>query len=155
MSKIKHNSGYDLIKDLIEKAKKNNVVQLQDEQASFSGPFYVINGKELLNFGYCGYLGLEHDDFIKQGSINEIKKNGLQFGVSRAYITSTPEKDLLTLLRRIFKNNIIIINSSTSSSHIGNIPNLVSKNDAIILDQQVNFSVQTGCQLCSQNGTTI
>ena len=35
MSKIKHNSGYDLIKDLIEKAKKNNVVQLQDEQASF------------------------------------------------------------------------------------------------------------------------
>ena len=155
MSKIKHNSGYDLIKDLIEKAKKNNVVQLQDEQASFSGPFYVINGKELLNFGYCGYLGLEHDDFIKQGSINEIKKNGLQFGVSRAYITSTPEKDLLTLLGRIFKNNRIIINSSTSSSHIGNIPNLVGKNDAIILDQQVHFSVQTGCQLCSQNGTTI
>jgi len=155
MSKIKHNSGYDLIKDLINKAKDHNVVQLLDEQSSFSGPHYKINGETLKNFGYCGYLGLEQDEFLKQGAINEIKKNGLQFGVSRAYITSSPEQELIYLLGRIYQNNRIIVQSSTSSSHIGNIPNLVGKKDAIILDQQVHFSVQTGCQLCSQNGTTI
>lgn len=155
MTKIKHNTGKDVTFEVFEQAKERKIIHLYDDQDSFSGPAFNLEGRPLLNFGYCGYLGLEQDTYLKEGAIKELTKNGLQFGVSRVYITSKPEQKLLSLLSRIFKNNRIIVQSSTSSSHIGNVPNLVGPNDAIVLDQQVHFSVQTGSQLCKQNGTTI
>jgi len=154
VAKIKHNNSYDTYKLILDQAKSNNLIQLQDS-SNFCGTKYRVNDRDLLNFGYCGYLGLEMHKALKNGATDFVNRYGLQYGISRAYMTSKPEKELLELLSEMYGGQHIIIHSSTSSAHIGNIPNLISSEDAIILDQQVHFSVQTGAQLCRQNGTHI
>lgn len=155
MAKIKHNNGFDTLRTIIDDAKQRGLIQLLDQSKSFNGEKYTINDRKLINFGYCGYLGLEMHQELKKGAISLIENYGLQYGVSRAYITSKPEEELLNLLSNIYKGCPIIVQSSTSSSHIANLPNLVESEDVIILDQQVHFSVQTGAQLCRQKGVPI
>ncbi|MCB0737425.1 MAG: aminotransferase class I/II-fold pyridoxal phosphate-dependent enzyme [Bacteroidetes bacterium] len=155
MAKIRHNDSYSTYESIINDAKQRGLIQLQDTSQGFNGKNYQINDKALLNFGYCGYLGLEMHSALKNGAIECLSNNGMQYGVSRAYITSQPEKELLGLLSEIYDHQPVIVQSSTSSSHIANIPNLIEGSDAIILDQQVHFSVQTGAQLCRQNGVPI
>lgn len=155
MARIKHNDSFNTYKEILDRAKQNGLIQLNDESSQFSGRQYEVDGKQLFNFGYCGYLGLEMHESVKQGAIDYIQKHGTQYGISRAYMTSGPERDLLELLSEMYGGQQIIVHSSTSSAHIGNIPNLIDGNDAIILDQQVHFSVQTGAQLCRQKGTHI
>lgn len=155
MAKIKHNNGFETLRTIIDDAKQRGLIQLQDQSKCFNGEKYTINNRKLINFGYCGYLGLEMHSELKQGAISLIENYGLQYGVSRAYITSKPEEELLKLLSGIYEGCSIIVQSSTSSSHIANLPNIVDSEDAIILDQQVHFSVQTGAQLCRQKGVPI
>lgn len=155
MARIKHNDSFTTYKEILDRAKENGLIQLNDDSEQFSGRQYEVDGKLLYNFGYCGYLGLEMHDKIKQGAIDSIQKHGTQYGISRAYMTSGGENKLLDLLGQMYGGQKIIVHSSTSSAHIGNIPNLIDGEDAIILDQQVHFSVQTGAQLCRQKGTHI
>lgn len=155
MAKIKHNSSFHIFKEISTVAKERGIAHLNDTRQNFDGKYYIVNGKKLLNFGYCGYLGLEMDTFLKSGAHKAIDNQGLQYGVSRAYVTSNTEQNLVSLLSKIFDNNPVIVHSSTSSAHIANLPNLLEHSDAIVLDQQVHFSVQTAAQLCGQNGVKI
>ena len=155
MARIKHNDSFNTYKEILDRAKESGLIQLTDDSAQFSGRHYEVGGRALYNFGYCGYLGLEMHDKIKQGAIDYIQKHGTQYGISRAYMTSGAENNLLDLLSQMYGGQKIIVHSSTSSAHIGNIPNLIDGEDAIVLDQQVHFSVQTGAQLCRQKGTHI
>lgn len=155
MAKIKHNDSFTTYKDILDRARSEQLLHLQDDSDVFNGRAYQVNGSSLLNFGYCGYLGLEMHESIKQGATDYIQKHGLQYGVSRVYMTSSIERKLLALLSEMYGGQKIIVFSSTSSAHIGNIPNIIEGNDAIILDQQAHFSLQTGAQLCRQKGTHI
>lgn len=155
MARIKHNDSFTTYKDILDRARNEQVLHLQDDSEVFSGRSYEVNGRSLLNFGYCGYLGLEMHEALKNGATEYIQKHGLQYGVSRVYMTSGIERKLLSLLSEMYGGQKVIVFSSTSSAHIGNIPNIVEGNDAIILDQQAHFSLQTGAQLCRQKGTHI
>ena len=80
---------------------------------------------------------------------------GTQFSVSRAYLEADINLALEALLSQMYNGCPVIVQSSTSTCHISAIPSLVRESDAIILDQSVHMSVQTGCQLAAQRGVPI
>jgi 7-keto-8-aminopelargonate synthetase-like enzyme len=155
MAKINHNNSLDTVDELLTDAKHRGVIHLKtDINLNISRKLSVSN-KELLNFGTCGYLGLEADQRLKDGAIDFVQRYGTQFGISRGYLSSGINVQLEEYLSQMFDNRNVITYSSTSAAHISVIPTLITQEDAIILDQQVHFSVQTAAQLLRQKGVPI
>ncbi|MES2590778.1 MAG: aminotransferase class I/II-fold pyridoxal phosphate-dependent enzyme [Bacteroidota bacterium] len=154
MAKINHNNSLDTIDVLFTDAKNRGIMHLVSDIPSVSGRKLPVFNGELLNFGTCGYLGLELDQRLKDGAIDFTQKYGTQFGISRGFLSSGINEQLEDYLSQIFGKPVITY-SSTSSAHISVIPTLIHYDDAVILDQQVHMSIQTASQLLRQKGVPI
>lgn len=154
MAKVNHNNYLDTIDDLITDATSRGILQLHTEDNTLTGRKFKVNDRELINFGTCGYLGLEMDPRLKKAVVDYVERYGTQFSVSRTYLSSGPNLELEELLGKIYNTDVIVY-PSTSSAHISVIPTIVRDRHAVIMDQQVHMSVQTGCQLLRQKGIPI
>lgn len=155
MAKIKHHNFNDTINDMLVEAKRRGVIQLEFEGDSWKGDTMQINNRELVNFGTCGYLGLENHPKIIEEVIEFTKRYGTQFSVSRSYLVSKQSNLLEEYLSKIFSGRPVISYTSTTMAHSSIIPIVVGNNDAIILDQQVHATIQTATQLMVSKGVPI
>jgi len=155
MAKINHHNSADTLDELLTDAKNRGILHLYTDVDKITERKLKIADKELLNFGTCGYLGLELDQRLKDGAVEMLQMYGTQFSVSRTYLTSGIHGQLESYLSAMYDNSPVITYSSTSAAHISIIPTVVNYNDAVILDQQVHMSVQTAAQLLRQKGATI
>ncbi|HAI16660.1 MAG TPA: hypothetical protein DCM10_00690, partial [Xanthomarina gelatinilytica] len=73
MAKIKHNNFINTVNEVINNARRQNIVHLYAEDKKFSGRLIKINGKSLFHFGTTGYLGLEQDQRFKEAAIKAIE----------------------------------------------------------------------------------
>lgn len=155
MAKINHNNYLDIVDAVWTSAKERGIMHINSEEQSFSGEKFTIKGRDLINFGTCGYLGLEtHPDLIA-GSIELTRKFGTQLSMSRAYIRPAYIQELEELMSQIFDGNKVICYTSTSNAHISVIATIIKPDDLIILDQQVHFSVQFPCKNAKLQGTEV
>lgn len=155
MAKISHPNFVDTINDVLTEAKKREVLQLESLDDKWLGSHININQKDLINFGTCGYLGLESHPKIIQKTIEFTQNFGTQFSVSRTYLTSKQNKYLEQLLSEIFNHKPVIAFTSTTLAHIAILPIVVGNEDAIILDQQSHISIQNAAQLMAPKGVPI
>jgi len=155
MAKSKHHQFIDTIDEVLTDAIKKGIFHLYTEdEDNFSGRIIKVKGKELINFGLCGYLGLEIDERLKKGVIEAVLKHGTQFAASRAYISNGLYVQLEKLLNKIF-DAYVVISPSTTLGHISAMPVVIEDSDVIILDQQVHSSVQTAAQLAKIRGVKV
>lgn len=154
MAKINHNNSLDTIDALFTEAKNKGIMHLVSDVLETQDYKLCINGTKMLNFGSCGYMGLESDQRLKDGAIDFIQKYGTQYGISRGFLSSGINEELENYLAKIFGRSVITY-SSTSSAHISVIPTIIQPTDAVILDQQVHMSVQTATQLLLSKGTIV
>lgn len=155
MAKINHNNYLDTINVLIDDAKSRGILHLQTDDNEFTGREFPVDGRDLLNFGTCGYMGLETDPRLKEKAIEYVQKYGTQFSVSRTYLTFGPNAALEEKMSAMYGGQDVIVYSSTSTAHISIVPSIVRDGHAIILDQQVHMSVQTACQLVRPRGIPV
>lgn len=155
MAKINHNNSLDTIDELFTDAKNRGIMHQVSDITEISGRKVPVFDRELLNFGTCGYLGLELDQRLKDGAIDFTQKYGTQHNISRAYLASGIHLQLEEHLSQMFDNRPVLTYSSVAAAHISVIPTLITREDAIILDQQVHMSVQTAAQLLRQKGIPI
>ncbi len=118
------------------------------------GTTISLNGKETNLFGSCSYLNLEIDERLKDAAKKVIDTFGVQFSSSRAYISLPIHSELEGLLSKIF-GAPALVTTSTTLGHMANLPVIVGKNDAIILDQQVHNSVQMATRTVAATGTHV
>ncbi len=144
--KNKHEMVIDIVNQVATIASKLGIVHTSTEDISLDGRHITIKGEKLLYFGSCGYLGLEHDERIKNGAIDAVHKYGTQFSSSRAYVSSSYYAESEALLSKMFFNKPVLLLQSLTVGHMSNIPILVGNDDAVIMDSQVHDSVQTGVQ---------
>lgn len=144
--KNKHEMVIDIVNQVASIAAKLGIVHTTTEDIALDGRHITIKGNKLLYFGSCGYLGLEHDERIKNGAINAIHKYGSQFSSSRAYVSSSYYAQAEELLSKMFFNKPVLLLQSLTVGHLSNIPILVGNDDAVIMDSQVHDSVQTAVQ---------
>ena len=154
MAKIKHNNFLDTVNEVFTDAKQEGVMHLYADGDNFSGRTIGVNHRKLFHFGTTGYLGLEQDTRLKAAAIEAITKYGTQFPLSKSYISNPLYKELEEKLTQMYQNPIIITKNSTLG-HMGVIPNAVSDQDAIILDHQVHWSVQSAAKVLKNRSVPI
>ncbi|HEX9601903.1 MAG TPA: aminotransferase class I/II-fold pyridoxal phosphate-dependent enzyme [Mariniflexile sp.] len=154
MAKIKHNNFLDTVNEVFTDAMQEGVLHLYAEGDTFSGRTIGVGNRQLYHFGTTGYLGLEQDPRLKAAAIDAITKYGTQFPLSKSYISNPLYKQLEEKVTDMYQNPIIITKNSTLG-HLGVIPNAVNDRDAIILDHQVHWSVQSAAKVLKSRSVTI
>ncbi len=140
--------------DIIKEAKEKGIAHQDLEDQEFSGREVRINGKDILNFGNCSYLGLEINPKIKQGVIDATIKYGSLLSNSRGYFSSPLYAEFEGYLKQIFPG-YQVVTTTTTLGHCSALPLLIDKDDEIILDQYVHNSVRMAACICKANGTGI
>src|SRR5690606_13606823 len=154
MAKIKHNNFLDTVNDLMGDATREGILHLYAEGNEFSGRKIGLRGKSLHHFGTTGYLGLEQDPRLKNCSMEAIQRYGTQFPLSKSYISHPLYREFDDLVQQMYGLPVIITKNSTLG-HLGTIPSLVRSGDAIILDHQVHWSVQSACHVLKSQGVAV
>jgi 7-keto-8-aminopelargonate synthetase-like enzyme len=154
MAKIKHNNFLDTVNEVFTDAKQEGVLHLYAEGESFNGRTIGVKNRSLFHFGTTGYLGLEQDIRLKEAAINAIRKYGTQFPLSKSYISNPLYRRLEEKVTEMYGHPIIITKNSTLG-HIGVIPSAVKDQDAIILDHQVHWSVQSAAKILKNRSVPI
>ena len=144
----------DLINKNVKNAKAQGIAQLITTNQKLDGRTITTKENQFVNFGSCSYLGLELDERLKNASIEAIHKYGVHFSCSRSYLSINPYDELEELLGQIFGYPTIAA-PSTTLGHMSNIPVLVGRNDAVILDHQVHASVQNAVKMVKASGTHV
>ncbi|MEX2568095.1 MAG: aminotransferase class I/II-fold pyridoxal phosphate-dependent enzyme [Cyclobacteriaceae bacterium] len=137
----KFKDNIDQINEISNIARDRKVAHLYAEDERLEGKYFTIQGKKMLNFGSCSYLGLETDLRLKAAAIQAIENYGTQFSSSRTYVSFTLYKELEKLLSNIFEHPVIL-SSTTSLGHQAVIPIIIADGDAVILDHQAHISMQ-------------
>jgi 7-keto-8-aminopelargonate synthetase-like enzyme len=154
MAKINHNNFLDTVNEVFTDAKQEGVLHLYAEGETFNGRTIGVKNRSLFHFGTTGYLGLEQDVRLKEAAIDAIRKYGTQFPLSKSYISNPLYSRLEEKVTEMYGHPIIITKNSTLG-HIGVIPSAVKDQDAIILDHQVHWSVQSAAKILKNRSVPI
>ncbi len=154
MAKIQHNNFLDSVNEVFTDAEREGVLHLYAEGDSFNGRTIGVKNKKLFHFGTTGYLGLEQDSRLKEAAVEAIRRYGTQFPLSKSYISNPLYRQLEEKVTAMYQNPIIITKNSTLG-HMGVIPSAVDDRDAIILDHQVHWSVQSAAKVLKNRSVAI
>ncbi|MDX5417984.1 MAG: bifunctional aminotransferase class I/II-fold pyridoxal phosphate-dependent enzyme/GNAT family N-acetyltransferase [Hymenobacteraceae bacterium] len=154
MAKIRHNNILDTVDSVLSVSKKKGIIHLHAEDQSLSGQHLTLNGRKVLHFGTCGYLGLEHHPAVKRGAIDAIERFGTQFPMSRTYISNPLYSELENLVQQLY-NAPAVISKNCTLSHLTTIPSIIRQSDLVILDHQVHASVQEAVKKLLSQGVTV
>jgi len=152
--KSKHEQNLETVNKIFINSKALGVTHLLTEDENFDGQHIQINGKELINFGSCSYLGLELDQRLKDAGKEAIDKYGMQFSSSRAYVSIGLYGELEELFEEMFGQPVILAPTVTLG-HLANIPVLVGDRDAVIVDTQAHASVQQAVDMLKLRKITV
>ncbi|MDL5513250.1 aminotransferase class I/II-fold pyridoxal phosphate-dependent enzyme [Arenibacter sp. M-2] len=154
MAKIKHNNFLDTVDSVFNDAKRQGVLHLYAEGDRLTGRHIRIGQRNLFHFGTTVYLGLEQDQRLKKAAMDAIDRYGTQFPLSKTYISHPLYRTLEEKLTEMYSTPIIITKNSTLG-HLGVIPSAVADQDAIVLDHQVHWSVQSAVKLLKSRSIPI
>jgi 7-keto-8-aminopelargonate synthetase-like enzyme len=139
---------------IVDMGLNHGLAQRTTEDQAFNGRTICLNGKHVLNFALCSYLGLEQDSRLKQGTIDAVTRYGTQFAISRTYMSATPYTELEAQLEKLFGSHALAT-PTTTLGHIAALPVLIQKGDAIIIDQMAHNSMQTAAKLVQAEGVPV
>lgn len=154
MAKIKHNNFLETVNEVFTDATQEGVLHLYADENTSPGRTIIIKGRKLYHFGTTGYLGLEQDSRLKKAAISAIKRYGTQFPLSKSYISHPLYKGLEEKVSKMYQTPTIITKNSTLG-HLGAIPSAINDRDAIILDHQVHWSVQSAAKVLKTRSVPI
>lgn len=127
-------------------AEESGALMQTADDVVYEGRYVHLNGKQLLNYGSCSYLGLELRDELKRGAIDAVTRFGTQFPFPRAMLQNPLYLELEATLSQI-TGGYPVIAASTSLGHISTLPVIVGTKDAVLIDMMAHASVHTAASL--------
>ena len=114
-----------ILDEVLTEAAGKGLLQLSpDDAGPLDGRTLSLNGREVVSFGSCSYLGLELDPRMKQATIDAVLRYGTQFSSSRGYLSSPQYIELEALLSEMFGGHVLVT-PTTSLGHLSVLPVLV------------------------------
>ena len=114
----------------------------------------TINGEKFVTFSLSDYLMLMHDERIKNGAIEAIKENGFNLSISREYMRLELTDQAENILSKVFGNPVVLY-PKTTLAHIGAIPLLIDKSDAVIFDHYAHSTIGMAVEMVRARGTHV
>lgn len=126
-------------------AKEAGLARIRVGDARLEGGIITIDGRRVLNFGSCAYLGLNVEERLKQGAIEAINRFGPVFSSSTAYTSVDLYTELEERLTRICEATVVLA-TTTTLGHLAALPVLIGSEDVVLIDSQAHASVHLATQ---------
>ncbi len=140
----------DMITDAVAMGVGHHTAQDQH----LAGRTIRIDGRDLINFASCSYLGLELDPRIISGVVDAATRYGSQFSSSRVFVSAPAYGELEEQLSALFGADTLVA-PSTTLGHLATLPVLIGPEDAALLDHHVHNSVQMASNQLAIAGTKV
>ena len=127
-------------------------VRVEDDR--LQGDLLTIEGKRVVNFGSCAYLGLNLDPRLKAGAIDAIEKYGPVFSSSNAYTSLDLYTQLEAKLSQLFDAHVVIP-TTTTLGHLAALPVLIGDGDGVLVDSQAHSTVHLATQVLQAEGIPV
>jgi 7-keto-8-aminopelargonate synthetase-like enzyme len=111
-----------------------------------NGRHVTVDGKRLLNFGSCSYLGLEGRPELREAAHDALEAYGTQFHFSRAFLECPLYVELESHLAAM-TGRPVAVTASTTLGHMSALPVLIGESDTVLIDQFAHASLHTALQL--------
>lgn len=119
------------------------------------GSTITVDGREIVNFGNCSYLGLSVDERIKRGAIEATERFGPHYSSSQMYSAVDLYSELEELLVRMTDAPALVLPPTTTLGHLACLPTLIGEGDAVVLDAHSHASLQLTMQVLSGRGIPV
>ncbi|MBN2639184.1 MAG: aminotransferase class I/II-fold pyridoxal phosphate-dependent enzyme [Bacteroidales bacterium] len=138
---------------VIDASKKANVGHVATRKIMTPGERRLeIKGEKFVTFSLSDYLMLMQDERIKQGAIESIKNNGFNLSISREYMRLHIVDEAEEILSKVFGNPVVLY-PKTTLAHVGALPLLIDRKDAIIIDHHAHSTIAMASDICKAHGT--
>ena len=144
----------ELANQVIIEARSFGILHHTIQNHASDGAKLLVNGKQLIHFGNCGYLALANDERLKSAAIDAIQRYGISLPCSRTYASYTYHEEAEALLGQIFGKPTLLA-QNTTHAHMAAIPVLVKRGDAIIIDQQAHTSLHNATAFAQSTGAYV
>ncbi|NEA33215.1 aminotransferase class I/II-fold pyridoxal phosphate-dependent enzyme [Streptomyces sp. SID13031] len=134
------------VMDILTIGEGFGVVHAAAQDDRLDGRIVTVDGRRLVNFGSCGYTGLEMHPALKDAVAEAVQRYGTQFSTTRAFLSSPQYADAEAALSTLF-GRPAAISASTSMGNLAALPILVGSGDVLLLDSQVHRSVRMAARL--------
>lgn len=136
-----HAERNQLLNETAKVLATRGLIHLTADREPNDGRHLFLGGQKLVNFGSCSYLGLEVDERLKDGACEAVRRYGVQFSSSRAYVSTPLYAEYEELLSEIL-GSPVVVTQTTSLGHLAALPVIVGERDAVLYDVLVHASVQ-------------
>lgn len=143
-----------IVEGLHREAGDRGVLYRHADDAPLHGRVIHLDGRPLVTFGSCSYLGLEFHPELVRGVMDAVRRYGTQFSQSRGYASAAPYGELEARLSTLLGGHALVT-PSTTLGHQMVLPTLATEKDAILVDNQVHRSVQVAATLAQANGAHV
>jgi 7-keto-8-aminopelargonate synthetase-like enzyme len=144
----------ELLEQMMREAAAQGLILRTADDEQLDGRTIGLDGRPMLNFASCSYLGLELDPRMRAGVCEAVMRYGTQFSSSRSYLQAPAYLELEERLGEMFGAHALVV-PSTTLGHAAALPVLVGSQDAVILDQHVHHSVQMAVNHVRVQGTHV
>jgi 7-keto-8-aminopelargonate synthetase-like enzyme len=144
----------DALDDLVTTAASQGLIHCAAQDDQLDGRVITVDGRRLVSFGSCSYLGLETHPEIVAAVVDAVTRYGSQFSSSRSYLSAPGYAPAEAALTEMF-GRPALISPSTTMGHIAALPVVVGSDDIVLLDAQVHFSVQVAVRLVQAEGIPV
>lgn len=151
----RHERILDLIETSMGHGVDAGVIRVRIDEQAATGDTITVNGREMVNFGSCAYLGLNVDPRLKRGAIEAIERFGPVFSSSTAYTSVDLYTVLEERLTRMFGSGHVILPTTTTLGHLAALPVLISPDDTVLVDVQSHASVHLATDVLRGRGVTV
>lgn len=124
------------------------------ENDALDGQVLVIDGKPVVNLGWSGYLGLEFDRRVIEGAVSAVRRYGVQFTSSRAYLSSPLYGELEAKLAEIVGMPVLVAPTTTLGHH-SCMPVAMESGDLVVIDDAAHASMHQLIPMLRAQGATV
>ena len=141
-------------KRLFQRGIDAGIIRVQLEDEKLEGPHVTIQGRRVINFGTCSYLGLGLDRRLIDAATKAIDQYGVTHSSSSVY-TSLPLYGELEEGLGEMVGGHVLITPTTTLGHLNALPVLVDDDSLVLIDTQAHASLILTTQVLSSNGAEI
>ena len=151
-------SRHERLLQLFEKnalaARAAGLYRIRVSDEALEGDILNIEGRRVVNFGSCAYMGLNLDPRLKAGAIDAIERYGTVFSSSTAYTSLEMYNELEEKISRIFDAHVVVP-TTTTLGHLAALPVLIGDGDVVLVDSQAHSTVHLGTQILQAEGILV
>ncbi len=137
--------------ELADDARRRGISRRLIEDKKLDDPSMItLDGKCLVNFTSCGYLGINIDPRLKEGAIRAVERFGTSYSSSPAY-SALPLYGELTEKLRAMMGASVVLAPTTTLAHMAALPLLIRSDDWVVMDSAAHASVQMALELTRTN----